>query len=281
MMKALLLVKKEEQRNPLSLSAKLRLTNSKTFYVFLFLWLFILKGLLGNFFVQDELTKVFNVSTGDIVNSSILLSNPTERAVSIRVYQGDYIQNSESDNLTVRAGSSPRSNAHWIRFQSSVTIPPNQTFSLPFTINIPNQSDLTGSFWSILFVEEVNEMDVSDPEIIVLNLRTGVQIINNIANTAQIDVLFSDFAYEVDYVSMILKNTGNLWLQASVKIDVYNDGAELVGSFVSERNRIYPEFSRRVQIPVNLQTNTNYHAIIVADCGNGNIFGHQISFIID
>ena len=250
------------------------------FSLLLALFIFV-STLNADFFVQDELTKVFNVSPGEIINSSVVLYNPTDRAVNIRLYQGDYTQDAQGENISVRAGSLPRSNASWIRFQSNITLPPHQTLSLPFSINVPNQSDLNGSYWSDLFVEEATEITLSDPENIAINLRTAVQIINNITNTDRINLMIENIVCEVDLVSLTLRNNGNRWFQASVTIDVYNDNAELVGSFIAERNRVYPDFTRRVQIPVRLSSYTNYHAIIVADCGDGYIFGHQISFIID
>ena len=248
---------------------------------FLIIWLMVFSRTHADFFVQDELTKIFNVSHGEIINSSITLFNPTERAVSIRIYQGDYIQNDDGELLSVRAGSFYRSNANWIRFQSNLILQPQQAISLPFTISIPNSSDLYGSYWSDLFVEEITEMYFTDPEIIGINIRTAVQIVSNIINTGRIDMTFGDIIFNEDTVSLALMNTGNQWVQSLIKIDVFNDRAEFVSSFVSEGNRLNPGFTRRIYIPVMLSKNTNYHAIIVADCGNGNIFGHQVSFIIE
>ena len=247
---------------------------------FLLFWLFSVCSLFASFFVQDEWTKVFDVSPGDTVNQAVQLYNPSDRVVNVRVYQSDYITNDSGEDVYLPAGSYHRSNADWIRVQSSIRLQPNQTFPLPFLINVPTDRDLKGSYWSDLLIEEVIETTDFDPEIIAINLRYAIQIICNVVNTEQIQLAFENIHYGVDEVSLSLRNTGNSWFQASIKMDVYDDRAELVGSFLSERNRVYPSAVKRVHIPVRLSRFTNYYAIIVADCGNGNIFGHQVSFII-
>ena len=253
----------------------------KSFIIATALSLFVILSLNSTVIVQDSWVKIFDVTRGQTVNSSISLFNPTERVVNGRLYQADFITNARGDDLYLIPNTYYRSNAEWIRFQNTFTLQPNQVFTFPFSFHVPNRNDLSGSYWSILFVEESVDMSQIYPENIIINTRSAIEIITNIIGSDNINMVFEDFHYSVNTISLTLRNIGDTYFNASVKIDIYSDKAEFIGSFVSERNRVYPNFAKRVHIPVSLFRYNSYHAIIVADAGNGNVIGHQVSFSFD
>jgi hypothetical protein len=79
---------------------------------------------------------------------------------------------------------------------------------------------------------------------------------------------------------MILQNTGTVLINAVIRIDIFNNQTELVGRYTFEENRVYPELERRFRFPIQALNRGYYYAIIVVDCGNNRIFGHQVEFRI-
>ena len=247
-------------------------------------------NLQGMFYVQDEWTKFSVVHLGEVINNTITLVNDGENPVNVRVSLSDFLIEEEGSDVYLQPGTTERSNADWIQFQSNFTLQSSQTYLLPFSIHVPDNADLEGSYWSILFIEEVQEFSEENPEIININFKYAVQIINTIVNTEQSSVEVSKVTFiapttetEVrrDTLSFYLNNTGNHWIEANIRVDVFNENAEFVNSFVAEKIRVYPKHEREVLVPVTLRRYTLYHALIVTDTGNDNIFGHQVSFFTE
>jgi len=230
--------------------------------------------------VQDELTKVHNVSIGEASSGSIMLFNPNDRNVVVKVSQADYTYNAQNEAHYVEPGKFDRSNAGWIKYPRTITIPPDETARLFYNYQVPTDKDLTGTYWSVLLIEEETPYRAQGVDDLFLNLRYSVQIVHNIRDTGNIDLFFLDTDIRKDYVSLILKNTGSLRIDFSVKVDIYDERAIFVGSFVSVKNSIYPDLERQITVPITPLLASQYYAVVIVDCGNNQVFGHQVSFII-
>jgi len=255
--------------------------------IILIFLLLLTTSLNANFFVQDEWTKVFNVSSGTSHRGTINIVNDSSDIVVVRVTQSDFIISDEDEDIYPEPGSYQRSNANWITVQSHITLQAQQDYLLPFTIDVPRNPGLSGSYWSIIFIEEVSALSETNPDIFQINLKYAIQVITTIISTESIDLSVESISYisstrsdvpSGESISLRLKNTGNSWVEANIKVDVYNDNAVFIGSFSLDKNRIYPGFSRQIYVPLRLRLHMNYHAIIVIDAGDGHIFGRQLSF---
>ena len=231
--------------------------------------------------IQDRLTNIFDVSIGEVINSSINIHNGSNEHVNIRITRADFIKNANDEIFYLEPGRYVRSNANWIRVPQVISIRPDQSVSLPYSIHVPNDNKLYGSYWSIIIIEEEPNRNDIVGHALSISVRYIIQIITNIYGTGTLDLRFRELTFSNDYVSFIITNTGSLWFDTNVKIDIVDDRAEFIGSFTSKGNRVFPELETSVRIPVNLESNQVYHAIIIADCGNNNIFGHQVTFSIE
>ena len=250
------------------------------YHLLLWVLLLMLSCLHSGVVVQDELTKVFKSARGQTLNGTINLHNPLDQVINIRISQADFVYNALDQNFYIEPGKYERSNADWILVQSLHTIQPRQNLLVPFTIRVPNQRNLSGSYWSVLFVEEDTPFFAPDFEDVMLNFRYAIQIVNNISNTGRVDLAFRETSFTNDTVSIVLHNTGTLWFEAVISVDIFDANATLVGRYTFNRNRVYPELARRFTFPIQPLNRGDYYAIIVVDCGNNLIFGHQVSFTI-
>jgi len=234
----------------------------------------------SSFVVQDELVKVFTSPIGATMTGTVHLFNPQPNPIRIRVYQADFTYNANDEHFYVEPGKYHRSNAEWIRFTSHHTIPANQNLHVPFTIGIPNQRNLVGTYWSVLFFEEDIDIIPRADEWTV-SLRYAIQIVNTIENTGSIDLTFRDVSFTRDSMSLVIHNTGTLLIDAVFRVDIFDTRTELVARYTFERNRVYPELERRFSFPIQHLMRGNYYAVIVVDCGENRIFGHQVTFMVN
>ena len=246
----------------------------------LYLVPFFAVSLYGNFVIRDEFTKVYDLNYGETALGSVSLYNPTDTIIQIKVSGADYAHTKNEEDYFLEPGKYTRSNANWINFSEFISIRPKENATYPFTIVAPNQRNLVGSYWSVLFFEEVKSLSFSSNEDIAIDYRYCIQIITNLKNTGIIDMSFVEANFLENNIILTLKNTGTLWFDATIKIDIFNQNAEFIYTKSSERHRIYPELEREYKIPIDQLKPAEYYAIIMVDGGNERVFGHQISFAV-
>ena len=249
-------------------------------YHCILIFLLFITGLFGQIKVQDETTKVFNVTVGESGNGTIALHNESDISLNIRVSQVDYIYNANNDTFYLEPGKYERSNATWIKYLPSMTILPGQTVKYPFSFSVPQKAELIGSYWSVLFIEQDYYFSIDSFDDIVFNPRYAVQIIHNIVGTGVTSLSFIDTAFEFDNAILFLSNTGTKWIDANIKIDIYDSTAKIISSYTTTGNMIYPGLERQFGLRLVPLLPSEYYAVIVVDCGNNQIFGHQVNFKI-
>lgn len=265
----------------------------KIFYLFIFIVLF---SSLAGIVVQDELTKSVELAHGEETVIYIRLYNPENKIVQARISQADYLYNAREENWYIEAGKYSRSNANWISVNNNISINPYESVLLPVSIKIPAKTDLRGSYWSALLIENAENFTERDRTLedgeISVNLRYAVQIVCTIRNTGSLNLDFKNFNISRNdetrqsIVSLELFNSGTLWADVSVKLDLFDNNANFIGTFYSRNQKIYPGLGRNISIPLiplkasDANSPLMYYAVVVADCGNNQIFGHQFSFSV-
>jgi hypothetical protein len=226
------------------------------------------------------MVKVYNVSRGETVSGGVTLYNSGNEAIMVKVSQADYVYNDRDEVYCIEPGKYERSNANWINFQNSVTVRPKQKVVHNFTVSTPDERQISGSYWSLLFFEQEDGFFPAASGDLLLGFRYGVQIVNNINHTGSVDLSFVDAFFEDNNVSLIVQNTGSLWISTEIKIEIFDEYATYIGSYIAEKRGIHPDLNKRIQIPITNLNRSNYYAVIIADCGNNKVFGHQMSFTV-
>ena len=106
--------------------------------------------------IVGGLTHVRVVTAGETYSGVILLRNIGEEPEEVKVYQADYLFFSDGRNVYGEPGKSARSNANWITLgPKSAMIPGNVILTVHYTINVPDNETLTGTYWSMFMVEGI------------------------------------------------------------------------------------------------------------------------------
>ena len=244
--------------------------------------------------VSGKLTHEKQAAPGEAYESVIYLGNTGEEAEQVKVYQTDYLFSCDGTYNYETPGKNPRSNAGWTTFgPARVTIPPHGTSIINYSVKVPDDPGLAGTYWSIIMVEVLSKQS---PEIagghdgqVKLGIdqvfRYGVQIVTHIEDTGQRKLKFLDTrllredgarVLEVD-----LENTGERWLRPVLWAELYDTSGTFVGKFDAGTLRIYPGTSVRYKVDLTQVAGGDYKAVVIADCGADDVFGATYSLSVE
>lgn len=257
------------------------------------LLLFLQSGAMASVVVTGSLTHEFTVVPGRVYEGTIEVSNPTDMPQELKSYQTDFTFNAEGSTVYGEAGSAPRSNSSWINLSPHLlTLPAHGAASIHFSVSVPTDQTMTGTYWSIIMVEPIAQGsaesslgEAKDPGLgIKESLRYGVQIVTTVKDTGSRNLKFE----KIKVKSESGKNTllvdvsasGEIWLRATAWAELYDSKGALVGRFEGGKKRIFPGTSVRFSIDLSAAPAGSYKALIVADCDNNDIFGVNVKFDI-
>jgi archaellum component FlaG (FlaF/FlaG flagellin family) len=244
--------------------------------------------------IIGDLSSEKIVKPGEKSEGTILLKNTGENPHEVRVYQTDYLFFADGRNIYGEPGSIPRSNAKWLFLSPTrFTIPPNRTASVHYNIQVPENPELKGTYWSMVMVEPmaeaIQESKEGEKAKVRLGLQTiiryGIQIVNDIGDTGIRKIRFLDKKlisedgkkiFQID-----IENIGERWLSPLVWIELYNEQGQSIGRFESVKFRIYPGCSVRHRVELTNVPKGKYKVLVVADNGDESIFGARYDLGIE
>jgi hypothetical protein len=264
-------------------------------YIILFLVAFPHLQLYAEVIVVGSLAHEKTVSLGETYSGQFVLRNTDSTDVDIKIYQTDYRFYANGENYYDKSGTQKRSNANWIRFSPQIfAMQGNTKRIIQYTVSVPHMgttnrtsSPLLGSFWSLIMVEaipaDIIQKDRTRLELSTI-MRYGVQIITNIGSSATKNMKFNNSKLLKENSNLVLQfdieNNGEQLLKPDVWVKIFNNKGEPVGNFAADAKRTFPKTSVRYNIKLKNITDGKYKALIIADCGEADLFGHQITLNI-
>ena len=244
--------------------------------------------------IRGGLTHERIIQPGGAYEGMVSIINTGHEHENVKIYQTDYRFTCDGDYFYDDPGNNPRSNAQWVDFSPRlVTVPADGTVDVSYTITVPTDTDLAGTYWSILMIEvagadpERDEADEKENLRLGINqiVRYGVQIVNHLSDSGgrRLDFLDTrilrtgaDRILEID-----LENIGERWLRPLVWAELYDENGDFVGRFEAGKLRIYPGTSARYKVDLTDVPGGEYRAVVVADCGADDVFGATYMVIFE
>jgi P pilus assembly chaperone PapD len=239
--------------------------------------------------VEGDLVRPYNVGAGGRVSGSITLRNPGDEKATVQVYQTDYSFDLNGTEYG-KPGQSARSNAAWISYTPHVlTVGPKETTEIQYTVQVPDDPKLAGSYWSMIMVEP--DMPPAPPPkaeagkmVFALRsvVRYGIQIATTIPGTGAADLVLAAGTVVQDgdkrKLQVDIKNTGDILLRPFMWAEIYRaDTGELVKKIEGEKGVLYPTCSSRRELDLTFLAAGDYQLLVVADNGDENVFGARYS----
>jgi len=261
----------------------------------LFLLSFVHAGqTLAAFTVVGGLIRDSTVEPGERAEGIIHVRNSGKQDVEVKIFRADYLFTADGQTLYGNPGSTPRSNAEWVSLSPSrVNIPAGDMASVYYTIEVPEDSLLDGTYWSVVMIEPA--VDPVLPTIkeeegkvtlgVQAVIRYAIQIVTNIGDSGERNIRFMKTTFVGDNGQRLLQsdieNTGTRCLSPFVWAELYNEDGLYIGRFESERLRIYPNCSVRHRVDLTDVPVGAYKALLIVDNGDEHVFGANYDLLIE
>ena len=247
------------------------------------LWNLGMQAATADVSVVGSLTHDKTVSIGKSYEGSIVLSNREDAPQAARVYQTDYLFYSDGRNLYGEPGRDPRSNAQWITFvPHNMEIPAKSSAEVHYTITVPDDMGLSGTYWSLIMVEGVDIEKTDAPQeknkvSIRQVIRYAIQIVTNVGVTGEKKLEFKKTKLlkltDKRILEEDIENTGQRGLIPMLWVELYDQASALKGRFEGGTSRVYPQTSARFRADLSSVKEGEYKALIIADCGGEDVYG--------
>jgi len=247
-------------------------------------------GLQANIGILNGLTHEHIVHHGQIVEGVIVLKNSSDQPEEARLYLQDFSFNYEGKKEYTEPGTISRSNTSWIQFSPSlVTVPPQETMDVKYTIQVPETEEMTGTYWSILMVEGVPQLTAQasaenrkDIQFGIKQLlRYGIQLVTHIedSGTRNIKFLNTELVQTENgqQLNIDVENTGERWLRPNLVVELYDEMGSQAGKVDGGKWRIYPGTSVRFTADLTAIASGKYIALVIVDNHDDHVFGAQFN----
>jgi len=248
--------------------------------------------------VRSQLSQDTSARPGESYVGSILIRNDTDEIQQAKIYQTDYLFQSDGTNVFGDPGTIERSNAEWIDVaSSSMMVPPREAIEVSYRVNVPMDVDaepLQGSYWSMIMVEGIPksspeniENDVPDDALGIIQVtRYGVQVATHIEGTGAANLKISESALSkgegnTTILQLSVENDGDKLVKPEIWVEIYDDSGNTLGRVDGVNNRIYPGTSVRQTINLGKLEIGHYRALVIMDGGDDEVFAAEYNLNID
>ena len=240
--------------------------------------------------ILGGLTHEATLQPGGRMEGSIQLNNDTDSIAVVKLYQTDYLFYADGRTEYGDPGSMRRSNAGWISISPlHVSIPPGETVPVYYEVIVPPETDLTGTYWSVIMVEpgasdQTQELRTADGQAALgLNtvIRYAVQVIVNIGESGNNAVrIVKNELVGIEGKKILvsdIENAGDRWMRPIFWVELYDEQGKFAGRYESETQRIFPGCSVRHTLDLTEVPSGQYSALMIVDNGDERVFGANYS----
>lgn len=252
----------------------------------LLILLFALSPLEAAIVLRSELTQERAAAPGERYSGSIEISNSAATPQRVHIFKTDFRSTSAGESIYDAPDGTGRSNAGWIDFSPEYAILPGRgALTIPYTVQVPAQDSLDGSYWSVLMIEpeediiplqQVNSLQIHS------RVRYAVKVVTTLhAGRRQLDFLESR-VIDRDSETLLQVDTGNSGtaaFKAVLSLQLFDSLGQSAGTFTAPYQTLYPGSARRFEIGLPHGLSGKYKALLTADCGEEALFG--ITFALD
>jgi hypothetical protein len=249
-----------------------------------------MKSAFGQIAVISDPVLDRDAVPGETYQVRLLLKNTSAEPQEARIYQTDYSFTADGRSVYGKPGDMARSNAKWITVSPSyVSIAPDATVPVVYTVAVPKDSTLVGTYWSMVMIEAIVPGSIESRRPpknarvdfgLSVSTRYGTQVATNIGATGLSKVAFDSLTATTNAdgargLRFDFINTGERANRFVMSLELYDDSGELIKKASQHRGLLYPGSAARQMFDVGSIPSGSYTAVLVADGGGDRVFGGQ------
>ena len=234
--------------------------------------------------VVGSTVEEHTAAPGQTYEGTILVRNLTGTPQSVRIYKSDYLFYADGTSHFDDPGTTPRSNANWIKpSATSIVVPPSGEMVLGYSITVPASDTLRGTYWSALMVEGAPTAPppASAKSVgIGAVVRYAVQLATHLPTTGTRTVAFSNQVLSTDstghrVMEMDVQNTGERAYRPNLWVELYDATGVLRSRREQQRGLLYPGTSLKQRFVFDVLPAGSYKAVVFADSGDDAVSAAQ------
>lgn len=249
--------------------------------------------LVGNSYasivVVNGLSHEHKLANGVTVQGSIVIRNTGDIEKRAKVYKTDVQHNCKGETAFLEATDRDRCSSKWMAISDNeILMQPGQTLTITYGLTPPSEIESTGSYWGVIMVEEMDDLDTTLPEVgVKVNalVRYAIQIIGNFPAGAvkQLDFVSIDLdtLEGRNQIRIAVLNPGNFMMKPIMVLDLIDAQGNQVARKELPYQKVYPGFCKLFDLPLQGIPSGEYSGILVADCGDEDMFGMKIDITIN
>jgi len=225
---------------------------------------------------------------GESYVGTIVVRNLTKQDQPVRIYQTDYLFFADGTSHFDDPGTTVHSNAKWITpTVRSLLVPPSSEMTVTYSVNVPANDSLVGTYWSTIMVEgapsEAGRPSSGRPQVGVgAIMRYAVQVATHIKTSGSRKVTFANSKFLTNPDStqgfeLEVRNVGERAYRPALWIEVYDEQGALKANVRQERGLLYPGTSLKQTFALGRLPHGTYRAIVFADSGEDAVFASQFT----
>jgi hypothetical protein len=218
---------------------------------------------------------------GSRYESSIVVRNLTASTQLVTARVVDYSFQADGTSRYDDPGSQSRSNATWLTLAPrTVEVPPHQTISLAYAVQVPRGAALAGSYSSMVLVTAQPRQQAAAvvghgraSAGIRSDLSYGIQVVTHLAGPAAVrygleQLVASSSGDSTQALAVTVRNTGERAQRPIVSLELYSEDGRLIATRKTQRGLIYPGSSVRQTFALSAVPRGAYRALIQVDTGD-------------
>lgn len=239
----------------------------------------------ANVVILNGLTHVHKTNSGEIITGIIKLKNTKKTEQRVIIYFNDLFQQCGEETILTADSTHPNSISKW--FSTNVNervLKGNEEYELLYTINVPENTTIKGSFYGVLMVEiekPIKEDDLNYGVKLESKVRYGIQIIADVNEPTPSELEFYDIKIEdinsSKIINVDIQNKGNFYVQPTLVLEVFDENGEQAKKMELKFKKIYPNSCKAFSLDISDLPKGAYTAVLVADYGE-NMFAIDLEF---
>ena len=240
--------------------------------------------------LAGDLLHAYTVRPGQTADGLLMLASSAAAPQEVRLYLQDYGTDGDGRPVYAPPGSQPRSNAPWIRLgQNRVVVAPGQQLAVSYTIQVPADPSLRGTYWSVIMVEPAAAQppppaasDARSRVTLRHVWRYAVHVVTDVGPAGDVRLTFTHPRLLETAAGLVLEvdlaNDGQRWLRPKVWVEVYDQEGGLAARTEVLPPPLYPGCVSRQRLALGRLAPGPYQALLVADNGDAHVFAVRYTF---